>query len=56
MPWLEFVFLPGPVSAGNFPLGKADFPIFFTVKQIFLKINSWPAKAAKEKRKELYGI
>jgi hypothetical protein len=51
----KLVFLPRPVPAGNFPLGKAAFPIFFTVKHIFLKIKSWPAKPAAREAKGTVG-
>ena len=35
----KIVFLPMPVSGGFFPLRKVSFQLFFTVKQIFLKIK-----------------
>ena len=38
----KIVFLSVPASGGFFPLRKVSFGLFFTVKQIFLKIKLWP--------------
>ena len=45
----KFVFLSMPVSGRIFSArGKATFPLFFTVKQIFLKIKLWLEKSAAQ--------
>jgi hypothetical protein len=41
---LKFVFLSVPVSPAFFPLEKGSLPLFFTVKQFFLKIKLWLTK------------
>ena len=41
------VFLSLPVPGVFFPLGKSNFPIFFTVKHIFFKIKSWPKRVGR---------
>src|SRR5579863_7981450 len=47
----KIVFLPVPVSRGFFPLKKVNFRLFFTVKQIFLKIKLWPIGIGTRKGK-----
>lgn len=37
----KFVFLSMSVPYGFFPAGKNGFSLFFTVKQIFLKVKKW---------------
>ena len=47
----KIVFLSVPVCRGVFPLRKGSFRLFFTVKQIFLKIKLWPEKPATREAK-----
>lgn len=49
-PMLKFVFLSMPVSSAIFRLGKGIFPIFFTVKHIFLKIKLWLKELATREK------
>jgi hypothetical protein len=49
---VKTVFLSLPVPAGFFPLGKNNLPLFFTVKQFFFKIKSWPDRAGQPRKKE----
>jgi hypothetical protein len=46
----KIVFLSVPVLAGFFPLRKGVFPIFFKVKQFFLRIKLWLARAGRIQR------
>jgi len=39
---VKIVFLSLPVPGVFFPLRKGNSSIFFTVKQLFLKIKLWP--------------
>lgn len=49
---VKIVFLSVPVSETFFPLVKASFPIFFTVKHVFSKIKLWLTESAtREKAK-----
>jgi hypothetical protein len=47
----KIVFLSVPVSRGVFPLKKVSFPLFFTVKHVFIKIKLEP----KENRRSRSG-
>jgi uncharacterized membrane protein YuzA (DUF378 family) len=47
----KIVFLPVPVSGGFFPLRKASFPLFFTVKHLFFKIKLWPIEIGTRRGK-----
>src|SRR5581483_5830785 len=49
----QFVFLSGLFPAGSFRCRKSSSPLFFTVKQFFLKIKAWPEQNARENTLEL---
>jgi len=54
---LKFVFLSIRFSSRFFPLKKGSSQLFFTVKQILLKIKSWQAeKPAKKERNGSFSI